>query len=97
MRGRIGQLYFDLGKGNSLVVSGGTVYSGLDTALSATSRQPARKSRLRLRSNCRQLSISFCEKRTRRATSCSGGAKAILRGWSLYFRRGDKDRSRGPA
>jgi hypothetical protein len=37
--GRIGQLYFDLGKGDSLVVSGGTVYSGQDTEMTVNTPQ----------------------------------------------------------
>jgi len=37
--GRIGQLYFDLGKGDSLVASGGTVYSGQDTEMTVNTPQ----------------------------------------------------------
>lgn len=37
--GRIGQVYFDLGKGSSLVVSGGTVYLGQDTEMTVNAPQ----------------------------------------------------------
>ncbi|WP_048708177.1 hypothetical protein [Microvirga massiliensis] len=37
--GRIGQLYFDLGNGDSLVVSGGTVYLGQDTEMTVNTPQ----------------------------------------------------------
>jgi hypothetical protein len=36
---RIGQLYFDLGTGSSLVVSGGTVYSGQDAEMTMNAPQ----------------------------------------------------------
>jgi hypothetical protein len=37
--GRIGQLYFDLGNGDSLVVSGGTVYLGQNTEMTVNAPQ----------------------------------------------------------
>jgi hypothetical protein len=37
--GRIGQLYYDLGKGDSLVVSGGTVYSGQNAEMTVNTPQ----------------------------------------------------------
>ena len=37
--GRIGQLYFDLGNGNSLVVTGGTTYLGQNTEMTANAPQ----------------------------------------------------------
>jgi len=37
--GRIGQLYFDLGNGNSLVVTGGTTYLGQNTEMTPNAPQ----------------------------------------------------------
>jgi len=37
--GRIGQLYFDLGNGDSLVVSGGTIYLGQNTEMTVNAPQ----------------------------------------------------------
>jgi hypothetical protein len=37
--GRIGQLYIDLGNGDSLVVSGGTIYSGQNTEMTVNAPQ----------------------------------------------------------